>query len=109
MSGVLLFLIAAVAAADELLLGGWTAAAVTPDSRAVLARALSTTNVCVNSIWSLRTQVAAGTNYEFQIDGCRGEEGGSCARPCASPRRFLVRVFEQPWTHTTLLTAVAEH
>ncbi|EGZ16604.1 hypothetical protein PHYSODRAFT_443322, partial [Phytophthora sojae] len=90
-----------------LILGGWSAAPVTPDTRAALVRALSKTSVCVNSILSARSQVVAGTNYEFQIDGCRGLRGGDCSSACKSPRRFSVSVFDQPWTHTTIATKIS--
>ncbi|ETI36673.1 hypothetical protein F443_17231 [Phytophthora nicotianae P1569] len=94
--------LAGVAKADEQLYGGWSSAAITPDTRAVLLQALSTTNVCVSSIVSVRSQVVAGTNYEFRIDGCRGVRGGDCASvSCVSPRALVVNVFDQPLTRTT--------
>ncbi|KAG2768172.1 hypothetical protein PC116_g15851 [Phytophthora cactorum] len=106
---LLLMLVAGVAKANELIYGGWSSAAITPDTRAVLLQALSTTNVCVSSIVSVKSQVVAGTNYEFRINGCRGMRGGNCARSsCKSPRALVVSVFDQPWTRTTRVVSVSE-
>ncbi|KAG6969229.1 hypothetical protein JG688_00005397 [Phytophthora aleatoria] len=106
---LLLMLVAGVAKADELIYGGWSSAAITPDTRAVLLQALSTTNVCVSSIVSVKSQVVAGTNYEFRINGCRGMRGGNCARSlCKSPRALVVSVFDQPWTRTIRVESVSE-
>ncbi|KAE9048197.1 hypothetical protein PR003_g760 [Phytophthora rubi] len=104
----LLLLLTGVTTANALLAGGWSVTAVTPDTRAALVRALSKTNVCVKSILWARSQVVAGMNYEFHIDGCRGAHGGECGKACKSPRRFSVVVFDQPWTHTTIATSVSE-
>ncbi|KAE9357275.1 hypothetical protein PF008_g3248 [Phytophthora fragariae] len=43
-------------------------------------------------------EVVAGTNYEFEV------EGSSASHNQVS--RFLVKVFDQPWTNTTELTSV---
>lgn len=104
-----LLLAMTVGSTAELILGGWSTAAITPGTRAVLVQALSTTNVCVDSIISVRSQVVAGTNYEFRINGCRGLRGGNCVRAsCVAPRTFVVNVFDQPWTRTTRVMSVSE-
>ncbi|RLN74257.1 hypothetical protein BBJ28_00009015 [Nothophytophthora sp. Chile5] len=86
---------------SPVIVGGWSPAAVTPEARAVLERALATTDMRVTTIHSVRTQVVAGTNYEFEVEGCRSEQD-------ATARRFVVRVFDQPWTSTTRVTSIAE-
>ncbi|OWY94382.1 hypothetical protein PHMEG_00035910 [Phytophthora megakarya] len=53
---------------------------MTPDTRAILLQALSTTNICVSSILSVQSQVVARMNYEFHIVGC-GVRGGHCVKP----------------------------
>ncbi|RLN48270.1 hypothetical protein BBJ28_00000790 [Nothophytophthora sp. Chile5] len=85
----------------RVIVGGWAPAAVTPEARAVLERALASTDMSVTAVRSVRTQVVAGTNYEFEVEGTRGGQD-------ATARRFVVRVFDQPWTSTTRVTAIAE-
>lgn len=94
-------------ARGEGLLGGWSRIAPTPDTRATLLQALSSTDTCVRSIVSVRAQVVAGMNYDFEIDGCRHVRGGSCRGFCSTPGRFVIRVFDQPWTRTTSVVSIS--
>ncbi|KAH7482402.1 E3 ubiquitin-protein ligase mib1 [Phytophthora ramorum] len=80
------------------MVGGWSPAAVTPEARAALDRALAESDLTVTSVLSVRSQVVAGTNYEFAV------EGSSASHDQVT--RFLVRVFYQPWTKTTELKSV---
>ncbi|RLN68258.1 hypothetical protein BBJ29_000829 [Phytophthora kernoviae] len=47
------------------IVGGWAPSAVTPESRAVLERALADTDLAVTAVVSVRSQVVAGTNYDM--------------------------------------------
>ncbi|EEY60595.1 uncharacterized protein PITG_13320 [Phytophthora infestans T30-4] len=82
-----------------LILGGFSPATVTPEARAALDRALQGSDLAVTNILSVRSQVVAGTNYEFEV------EGSSASHNDAT--RFVVKVFDQPWTNTTQLTSLA--
>ncbi|KAG3218771.1 hypothetical protein PC129_g10417 [Phytophthora cactorum] len=42
--------------------------------------------------------VVAGTNYEFEVEGSSASHN--------DVTRFVVKVFNQPWTNTTQLTSV---
>ncbi|KAE9048195.1 hypothetical protein PR003_g765 [Phytophthora rubi] len=83
---------------EIMIVGGWSTGVVTPEARAALERALVGSDLTVNTILSVRSQVVAGTNYEFEV------EGSSASHNQVS--RFLVKVFDQPWTSTTELTSV---
>jgi hypothetical protein len=96
-------------------LGAWTAwsssSAVVAATRPLLARALKTTDVCVLSVRSSRSQVVAGTNVDVVFEGCSVSAGanvGECVQPCPTPRQFLARVFDQPWTGTTRLLSLVQ-
>ncbi|KAG6615750.1 protease inhibitor EpiC4 [Phytophthora cinnamomi] len=80
------------------LLGGWVPNVVTPEARAALQRALVGSDLTVTTILSVRSQVVAGTNYEFEVEGLSASY--------SQVSRFLVKVFDQPWTNTTELTSV---
>ncbi|EGZ16608.1 hypothetical protein PHYSODRAFT_498081 [Phytophthora sojae] len=80
------------------IVGGWSTGVVTPEACAALERALVGSDLTVTTILSVRSQVVAGTNYEFEV------EGSSASHNQVS--RFLVKVFDQPWTNTTELTSV---
>jgi flavin-binding protein dodecin len=80
------------------ILGGWSPSAVTPEARAALERALAASDLTVTAVLSLRSQVVAGTNYEFEVEGVSASH--------AQASRFLVTVFDQPWTSTTELKAI---
>ncbi|KUF96757.1 Ankyrin-2 [Phytophthora nicotianae] len=77
------------------ILGGFSPAPVTPEARAALDRALAGSDLTVTNILSVRSQVVAGTNYEFEV------EGSSASHNDAT--RFVVKVFDQPWTNSTHL------
>ncbi|GMF43418.1 unnamed protein product [Phytophthora fragariaefolia] len=81
-----------------LIVGGWSSGTVTPEARAALERALIGSDLTVTTILSVRSQVVAGTNYEFEVEGSSTSQN--------HVNRFLVKVFDQPWTNTTQLTSV---
>ncbi|KAG7397110.1 hypothetical protein PHYBOEH_001261 [Phytophthora boehmeriae] len=83
-----------------LILGGWSPSEVTPESRAVLERALANSDLTVTSVVSVRSQVVAGTKYEFEVEGSSDSHGQA--------KRFLITVFHQPWTSTTQLMSIVE-
>ncbi|CEG46909.1 conserved hypothetical protein [Plasmopara halstedii] len=80
------------------ILGGFTPTTVTPESRAALDRALIDSDLHVNNILTVRSQVVAGTNYEFEVDGSSASHNDAT--------RFVVKVFDQPWTNRTVLTSL---
>ncbi|KAK1928795.1 hypothetical protein P3T76_015733 [Phytophthora citrophthora] len=81
-----------------LILGGFSPATVTPEARAALNRALASSDLTVTNILSVRSQVVAGTNYEFEVEGTSASLN--------DVTRFVVKVFDQPWTNTTELKSV---
>ncbi|KAG1700805.1 hypothetical protein DVH05_011692 [Phytophthora capsici] len=82
-----------------LILGGFSATTATPEARAALDRALASSDLTVTNILSVRSQVVAGTNYEFEVEGSSASHN--------DVTRFVVEVFDQPWTNTTELKSVA--
>ncbi|RMX67590.1 hypothetical protein KXD40_002735 [Peronospora effusa] len=81
-----------------LILGGWSPAAITPKVHAALERALVGSDLVVSKVLSVRSQVVAGTKYEFEVEGSSASHG--------QVFRFLVQVFDQPWTNTTKLLSI---
>ncbi|KAG7381789.1 Ankyrin repeat domain-containing protein 27 [Phytophthora pseudosyringae] len=80
------------------IVGGFSPATeVTPEARAALDRALAGSDLTVANVVSVRSQVVAGTNYEFDVEGSSASLNGV---------RFIVKVFDQPWTSTTELKSV---
>lgn len=109
------------------MLGGWTKADVTPENSQTLLDALTggdaaytaavgKTRVCFTDIARVETQVVAGTNYRFYINGCSvssTKRAGKCAThkktsTCAQPVAYVVQVFEQSWTDTLEVTRIAK-
>ncbi|GMF40387.1 unnamed protein product [Phytophthora fragariaefolia] len=100
--------------------GGWHTANVTDENTQLLAQALSgdsyaesvTTRVCYSEVTSVETQVVAGTNYRFHIDGCGvTDSDGACSESTLAsckPTEFVVKVFEQTWTSTLKVTGITE-
>ncbi|GMF21196.1 unnamed protein product [Phytophthora lilii] len=101
--------------------GGWHAANVTEDNTQLLADALSgssyaksvgDTRVCYSEVASLETQVVAGTNYRFTIDGCAvTDSDGECSKSmlkACEPAQFVVQIFEQTWTQTLKVTSIKQ-
>ncbi|POM57306.1 Hypothetical protein PHPALM_38198 [Phytophthora palmivora] len=82
---------------SPVILGGFSPATVTPQARAVLERALIGSDLTVTKVLSVRSQVVAGTNYEFEVEGSSVSNNAT---------RFVIKVFDQPWTHTTELKSV---
>ncbi|KAJ0389045.1 hypothetical protein ATCC90586_010688 [Pythium insidiosum] len=66
--------------------------------------------LCYVSVYSLEGQVVAGINYQYDVSACAvptAEAGqGKCASQC-SAQRYKVTVFEQPWTNTLQVRAIA--
>ncbi|KAG2821919.1 hypothetical protein PC116_g15856 [Phytophthora cactorum] len=81
-----------------MIVGGFSPATVTPEARAALDRALQGSDLTVTNVLSVRSQVVAGTNYEFEVEGSSASHN--------DVTRFVVKVFNQPWTNTTQLTSV---
>lgn len=84
----------------RIMLGGWSPSAMTPEARAVLDQALADTDLAVTTVVAVRSQVVAGTNYEFEVEGSSDSHGHAT--------RFLVTVFHQPWTNTTELKGIVQ-
>ncbi|KAH7470732.1 Cystatin-like cysteine protease inhibitor EPIC4 [Phytophthora ramorum] len=127
MHAALTFLVAfpALAAARNVvtigMTGGWHEANVTAVNTQLLADALSgssfskavgDTRVCYSEVASVETQVVAGTNYRFHIDGCSvTDSDGECSDAtlaACKPSEFEVKIFEQPWTSTLKVTGIKE-
>lgn len=101
--------------------GGWHAANVTDDNTQLLADTLSgssysksvgDTRVCYSVVASLETQVVAGTNFRFHIDGCDvTDSDGACSASTLSacePTEFVVQIFQQTWTDTLKVTSIKQ-
>ncbi|KAG1705128.1 hypothetical protein DVH05_004064 [Phytophthora capsici] len=99
--------------------GGWHTANVTEDNTKLLDAALSgssyaksvgDTRVCFSEVNSVETQVVAGTNYRFHIDGCDvTSSDGECSASTLSSCEltgFVVQIFEQTWTDTLKVTSI---
>ncbi|KAL3672330.1 hypothetical protein V7S43_003019 [Phytophthora oleae] len=99
--------------------GGWRTANVTEDNTQLLDTALSgssyaksvgDTRVCFSEVTSVETQVVAGTNYRFHIDGCDvTSSDGECSASTLSSCKltgFAVQIFEQTWSDTLKVTSI---
>lgn len=119
----LLFTFSAFAAASEVMTigmtGGWSSTNITSDATKLLTDALVGTNyassvgdtrVCYTEVTSLKTQVVAGVNYRFHIDGCNvTDSDGVCSESTLTscePSGFVVQIFEQSWTNTLKVTSI---
>lgn len=103
--------------------GGWSSAAVTNETRALLERALKnesgyradvSARVCVFEIRALSQQVVAGTNYRFEVQACKvasAANAGTCGGRTLTTNAsvcddYTIQLFEQPWTSTLEVTAI---
>ncbi|KAF1790165.1 Proteinase inhibitor I25, cystatin, conserved site [Phytophthora cactorum] len=99
--------------------GSWHSTNVTDDNTKLLGTALSgssfskavgDTRVCYSEVASLETQVVAGTNYRFHINGCDvTDSDGECSATTLSSCKlsgFVVQIFEQTWTNTLKVTSI---
>ncbi|KAG6976712.1 hypothetical protein JG688_00001047 [Phytophthora aleatoria] len=99
--------------------GSWHSTNVTDDTTKLLGTALSgssfskavgDTRVCYSEVGSLETQVVAGTNYRFHINGCNvTDSDGECSATTLSSCKlsgFVVQIFEQTWTNTLKVTSI---
>ncbi|KAG7378227.1 hypothetical protein PHYPSEUDO_010404 [Phytophthora pseudosyringae] len=99
--------------------GGWHSANVTEDNTQLLSDALSGSSyaksvgdarVCYSEVASVETQVVAGTNYRFRIDGCDvTDSDGECSASTLSScelSSFVVQIFQQTWTSTLKVTSI---
>ncbi|TMW63782.1 hypothetical protein Poli38472_002723 [Pythium oligandrum] len=59
--------------------------------------------LCYTMVYSLETQVVAGTMYYFHVEACelQGDDDltGECATTC-DDHRYTIKIFEQTWTNT---------
>ena len=108
----------ATAASDDFIPGGYVAHPVTTANVEWLQMALSdaahdahngTNSICIKHVDALQTQVVAGTNYRFAVNGCElapGQYKGYCQNVKCDPSEFEVTVFSQPWTNTLQVLSI---
>ena len=109
----------ATAASDDFIPGGYVAQPVTTANVEWLQMALSdaahdahngTNSICIKHVDALQTQVVAGTNYRFAVNGCElapGQYKGYCQNDVQCGRsEFAVTIFSQPWTDTFQVTSI---
>ncbi|CEG44411.1 Protease inhibitor protein [Plasmopara halstedii] len=99
--------------------GSWSPAEITSNATDLLTTALKgdrydssvgEKRVCYTEVTSLETQVVAGTNYRFHMDGCEVTNSeGVCSESTLTscdPSGFVVQIFEQTWTSTLKVTCI---
>ena len=106
------------AADDDRVPGGYTSLPVTTGIVEWLQIVLSdasydahpgTNSICIKHVDALQTQVVAGTNYRFAVNGCElapGQYKGYCQNVKCDRSEFEVTVFSQPWTNTLQVLSI---
>jgi hypothetical protein len=80
--------------------GGWQTVNVNKDNINVLLCALyPLVHIRISSVIEVRQQVVAGMNYEFTVLG-------SDTQINVRDVKFLIRIFEQPWTNTIRIDSI---
>ncbi|DBA04064.1 TPA: hypothetical protein N0F65_009411 [Lagenidium giganteum] len=65
--------------------------------------------LCFKNIQNVKQQVVAGTNYDFQVEGCKVNAptgNGRCGGETSECGTYSVRVFSQPWTSTQRVQSI---
>ncbi|OQR87835.1 hypothetical protein ACHHYP_07998 [Achlya hypogyna] len=96
--------------------GGWAPSEMTASAKSDFYSAISNdtanAHVCVSSFLSVQSQVVAGTNYRFSVEGCVVPTALAASPACTcspvSLKNYLITVFVQPWTHTFSVLRVYE-
>ncbi|CCI41856.1 unnamed protein product [Albugo candida] len=104
---------------SQVVVGGWKqdeVDAVAEDHlMRVLKNASASSNnlvpsMCINNIFSFRSQVVAGMNYEYNIEGCNAESDSGLQKcvECTQPKVYVVLIYERLWENVTELTSITE-
>ncbi|KAF4315968.1 hypothetical protein JM18_008507 [Phytophthora kernoviae] len=85
------------------LVGNWMTAAKNVHTEDLLAQALQKQNtklkspLCFTEVTYIEQQIVNGIHFRYHILGCETTMPGRCSSDCATPSKYNVEVFAQPW------------
>ncbi|OQS00376.1 hypothetical protein THRCLA_21691 [Thraustotheca clavata] len=98
------------------LVGSWKKSEMTSEAKEDFYNAITNdtanAHICASSFRAVQTQVVAGTNYRFTVEGCTVPTalatGPKCTCQPNALKQYLITVFAQSWTNTYKVVSVYE-